>query len=119
MSPRVGTKQLAHFLQLFMSGKFQQFDHGHANLERYNVSQPPLYRLDKVTAPLHLYAASEDLLIAHTDVAHLRTLLPNVKSVEVLEDWNHMDVMLGRDSRELLYTKIVKAMNDRVDNKVR
>lgn len=118
MSPRVGTKQLAHFLQLFMSGKFQQFDHGPANLNCYNMPQPPLYRLDKVTAPLHLYAASEDLLIAHTDVAHLRTLLPNVVNFEVLEDFNHMDVMLARDARELLFTKIVKAMNERVDNKV-
>lgn len=119
MSPKVATKQLAHFLQLHMSGKFQQYDHGQTNLIRYNTSNPPLYRLDKVTAPLHLYAASEDLLISHTDVDHLRTLLPNVKSFEVLEDWNHMDVMLGRDSRELLYAKIIKAMNLTVDNKVR
>lgn len=119
MSPQVATKQLAHFLQLHMSGKFQQYDHGHANFMRYKMLTPPLYRLDEVTAPMHLYAASEDFLISHTDVDHLRSLLPNVKSFEVLKDWNHMDVMLGRDSRELLYTKIVKKMNDQVDNKVR
>lgn len=103
--------QLIHFLQLHVSGKFQQYDHGADNLLRYNSPHPPEYDLSHVSAPIHLYAATEDLLISQKDVEHLKTLLPNVESYELMHDWNHMDVMIGRNSRKILYKKILKAMN--------
>lgn len=111
MSPTVSMMQLIHFLQLHVSGRFREYDHGERNLVYYDSPHPPDYELSKVTAPIHLYGASEDLLISQKDVEHLKTMLPNVKSCEILEDWNHMDVMLGRNSRAKLYQNILKSMN--------
>jgi len=95
-----------------MSGKFQQFDFGHnENLRIYNSSSPPEYNLQSVTSPIHLYSASEDLLVDPQDVKKLRTLLPNVKCCENIKDWNHMDVLLGKSARNVLYGKIVDSLN--------
>lgn len=111
MSPAVSMMQLTHFLQLHLSGKFCQFDHGNLNQLYYNSNHPPDYELHKVTAPMHLYCASEDILTSPKDAQHLMTKLSNVKNFEVYEDWNHMDVMLGRSSREKLYKTILNSMN--------
>lgn len=60
----IGTKQVSHYLQLMHSGKFRQYDHKREENKRfYNGSgTPPDYDLHKVTAPLYLYAAGQDLL---------------------------------------------------------
>lgn len=120
MSPAVSMRQLLHFLQLHLSGKFRQYDHGPNNFLHYKSENPPDYELGNVTAPVYLYATSEDSLTSHKDIAYLSTLLPNVVDFQILDDWNHMDVMLGKNSRTLLYANILTAMNARgpVDNKV-
>lgn len=112
MSPAVSMMQLTHFLQLHVSGKFQQFDHGERNYVYYDSPYPPEYQLHNVTAPIHLYSASEDLLIPPKDVEHLKTLLPNVQNHEIIHNFNHMDVMIGRNSRKVLYKNILKSMNE-------
>lgn len=117
MSPTVSTMQLLHFLQLHTSGKFRQYDHGEQNLVHYDSPHPPDYPLQNVSAPIHLYGASEDLLISHKDVEHLKTILPNVKSCEIIQDWNHMDVMIGKNSRTILYKNILNSMNAVHENK--
>lgn len=111
MSPIVSVKQLLHFLQLHKSGRFQMFDYESDNLKRYFRQTPPEYKLMNVTAPVFLYSASEDSLISPKDVERLKILLPNAKCHESVDDWNHMDVMLGRDSRSILYKKILESMN--------
>lgn len=103
--------QLTHFLQLHLSGRFCQFDHEELNEVHYNSPHAPDYELRKVTAPIHLYCASEDILTSPKDGEHLKTQLPNVKSFDVIHDWNHMDVMLGRSSRRILYKTILSSMN--------
>lgn len=102
--------QLIHFLQLHLSGKFQQFDHKDKNFLHYKSPNPPEYELNKVTAAMNLYSASQDLLITPKDVEHLKTKLPNVQNYEMIYDWNHMDVMLGRNSRKVLYKNILRSM---------
>ena len=63
LSPRVGVKQILHFAQIIMSGKFQQFDYGiEGNLLVYNNTNPPEYDLAKVIAPIYLYAGEEDVI---------------------------------------------------------
>jgi hypothetical protein len=110
MSPAVSTKQLVHFLQLHLSGKFQQFDHGDQNLKFYGAPHPPEYNLQNVICPVYLYSGSEDLLIRPEDVEQLKTELQNTIKHETLQGWNHMDVMLGRSSREALYKNILDSI---------
>lgn len=111
ITPYWSATHLRHFLQLHMSGKFQQFDNGHdENLKIYNSASPPEYNLQSVTSPVHLYSAAEDLLVDPRDVEKLKTLLPNVKYCEKIEDWNHMDVLLGKNARKVLYRKILDSL---------
>ncbi|CRK94337.1 CLUMA_CG007852, isoform A [Clunio marinus] len=110
MSPTVSAMQLMHFLQLHISGKFQQYDYGERNWDFYKSQKPPEYQLSKVTTPVYLYSASEDALIVPSDVEHLKTILPNVKNHEVINDWNHLDVVLGKNSRKSLYKNILRSM---------
>lgn len=76
----------------------------------YDSPYPPEYSLCDVTAQIHLHSASEDLLVRPSDVELLKKTLPNAQH-EILEDWNHMDVMYGRNSRTILYKNILKTMN--------
>lgn len=63
-SPRISSMQMEHYIQLAKSNKFEQFDYGKAdNLRHYNSSTPPGYDIRKVTAPIYLYHAEEDLLV--------------------------------------------------------
>lgn len=54
---------MEHYIQLTKSGKFQQYDYGEENVKHYNSSTPPEYDIRKVTAPIHLYHATADLLV--------------------------------------------------------
>lgn len=111
MSPTVSMMQLVHFLQLHLSGRFHQFDFKENNLHHYNSHDPPEYQLQNVTAPMYLYCGSEDTLTAPKDVESLASRLPNVKKYESVYDWNHMDVMLGKNSRKVLYKNILRSMS--------
>lgn len=63
LSPRVGLKQLLHFAQIIMSGKFQQFDHGkEKNVILYNTTIPPKYDLAKVVAPIYMFVGGQDVI---------------------------------------------------------
>lgn len=55
-------KQIQHYLQLQLSGKFRRFDYGEDNLRIYNTSNPPDYQLSNVKVPLYIYLADEDYL---------------------------------------------------------
>jgi pimeloyl-ACP methyl ester carboxylesterase len=110
MSPSVSTRQLIHFLQLHMSGNFQQYDYDDENLKFYGKTHPPAYDLKNVTCPTYLYSASEDLLISPEDVEELKHALPNTVTHEICQGWNHLDVMLGRNSRKSLYKNILNSI---------
>jgi len=57
------TKTLVHLAQEYNSGKFRQFDYGHAkNLQIYNTSEPPDYNLANITTPIALFYAENDWL---------------------------------------------------------
>lgn len=110
MSPSASMMQLVHFFQLHLSGKFCQFDFKENNLRHYNMLDPPEYKLQNVTAPMYLYCGTEDSLTAPKGVEKLALKLPNIKRYESVFDWNHMDVLLGRNSRKVLYKNILKSM---------
>jgi hypothetical protein len=103
-------KQLIHFLQLHLSGKFHQFDHGEQNQEIYNSSHAPDYDLRNVIVPSFLYSTAEDILVSHKDVEYLKNSLPNAENHEIIPNFNHCDVTIGRNARKVLYENILKMM---------
>ena len=48
------------------------------NMARWNSSQPPLYSYDKITSPVALFWADNDILVVPQDVQTLAKQLPNL-----------------------------------------
>lgn len=60
----ISTKQINHFIQLYQSRKFQQYNYKFRNAMIYNQTSPPEYNLDNVKAPMHIYVAKNDMLVS-------------------------------------------------------
>lgn len=56
--------QLTHYVQSYLSQKFCSYDYRWNNLDLYNTTTPTEYDVRKIVTPVHLYHASEDLLVA-------------------------------------------------------
>ncbi|KAL7041833.1 hypothetical protein ACKWTF_000916 [Chironomus riparius] len=110
MSPKVSKKQLMHYLQLYQTGKFQRFDHKDQNQTIYGSSTPPEYILSNVTAPTYLYHAEQDILTDKSGIDRFSQELPHQQAYRVIPDFNHIDLMLGKDARELLYKDMLQFM---------
>lgn len=63
MSPIVSMKQLNHFMQLYKSGEFHQYDYEGQNHYHYGTLTPPKYSLENVISPVYLYHAEQDMLV--------------------------------------------------------
>lgn len=107
----VSIKQMNHYLQLYSSGKFQQYDYKERNVKIYNSTHPPSYNLSRVEIPIYLYSGGCDLMVAERDVERLKESLANVPKYQVVRNYNHCDFNYGKNSRSLLYEDIVKAIN--------
>ncbi|XP_043528456.1 lipase 3-like, partial [Frieseomelitta varia] len=73
-------KQLAHFVQLYQSGKFRKFDYGRAgNIEMYDKTNSPDYNLRIIRLPVYLHYATSDIIADVQDVLELYEMLPNAQ----------------------------------------
>ncbi|XP_055848132.1 uncharacterized protein LOC129913464 [Episyrphus balteatus] len=74
------TGQFKHYMQLYNSAKFCQFDHGPIkNLAKYRSLTPPDYPIEKVRAPMYMYYSDNDILAAIEDVEKLISKLSTVR----------------------------------------
>jgi len=105
------SRQLEHFLQLYTSGEFRQYDFERRNMKIYGSPVPPAYNLSSVTAPIYLYSGGCDLMVSERDVEHLREILPNVRKYKSFKNYNHCDFNYGKNSRGLYQNDILKDMN--------
>lgn len=50
-----------HYVQIYHSGVFQNYDYGRGkNLERYGSTRPPAYNLSEVRVPVALFVGKND-----------------------------------------------------------
>lgn len=107
---------MLHIAQLISNGgKFRQFDYGHdGNLEKYGSWEPPAYNLTASTAPVVIYYGLNDLLVHPRDVQELSRMLPHVIATIPIADrkFNHVDFLLAKNVREVLYEKIVQTLEE-------
>jgi hypothetical protein len=106
-------KNLAHFSQMVISGKYQMYDFGSAteNMKHYNQTTAPLYNLAEVDVPVALYWADNDWLADPLDVQYLRSNLPNIVDDYCVEDWDHLDFTWGINGRPAMYDRMITLMN--------
>jgi lysosomal acid lipase/cholesteryl ester hydrolase len=61
----VSSRQFLHYLQLVDSNKFREYDYGRAgNLVHYNRIEAPEYDLKRVTVPVFIYCAQQDIVVS-------------------------------------------------------
>ncbi|XP_016997143.2 lipase 3 [Drosophila takahashii] len=108
------SNQGIHYLQLYKSGEFRQYDWGtKKNMELYGQELPPDYDLSLITAPTHLYSSNNDALCAPKDVDKLVENFVNLKEdyrVPV-QSFNHLDFIIARNMKELVNDPIIERIN--------
>uniref|UniRef100_A0A1I8NU42 Lipase n=1 Tax=Stomoxys calcitrans TaxID=35570 RepID=A0A1I8NU42_STOCA len=115
--------QLMHFVQMYTSQQFRQYDVGpEGNLKRYNQSTPPEYDLSNVNPrfPIHLFYSDYDELSSKTDAENLSQVLGN-KSVSHfidLEQFAHMDFVWASNIKQVINQPVIEIINE-VENFLR
>ncbi|XP_025831371.1 uncharacterized protein LOC108737783 [Agrilus planipennis] len=109
------TKTLAHYAQEINSGgNFQEFDYGsRLNSIIYGQPTPLKYNLSKVEVPTYLMYGDNDWLASPIDVKRLGQDLKLNKAVYrvPLETFNHVDFLFAKDVKELVYSTVLKFLN--------
>lgn len=110
-------KQLEHFQQLLVSGRFHQYDYGFwNNQKRYGVDNPPPYSLWRLTAPVTLHFGEVDGVVHPKDVRNLATQLNKSSSVRMIQydGFDHRDFMARPDAAREVYPRITSAIMQRL-----
>ncbi|XP_018367537.1 PREDICTED: lipase 3-like isoform X2 [Trachymyrmex cornetzi] len=102
---------LEHYYQNAQMNDFRSYDYGTAeNYKRYKQKTPPRYDLEKITAPMILFYAANDMVAAKQNVFELNKRLPNVFLIEKVphELFNHADYLWAINGKTLLYDRILE-----------
>lgn len=110
-------KTTVHFAQLITSQRFQQFDYGSNNQRVYGSDLPPEYDLSKVTLPITLFWAKNDLLSSETAVNKLKAKLPASTESYLIPyaEFNHLDYLWAIDAPTLLNDKVIEKLDKTSD----
>lgn len=117
MPSGTSVKNIAHYGQEVLSGRFAKFDHGLlTNQVKYNQREPPDYKLSNIRSKsIVLFVADNDWLASPPDVARLRADLGTkpyavYNITEEFPKWNHIDFLYGKHAGELVNTKILRVL---------
>uniref|UniRef100_A0A905QWQ5 AB hydrolase-1 domain-containing protein n=2 Tax=Rhodnius prolixus TaxID=13249 RepID=A0A905QWQ5_RHOPR len=102
-------KTLYHCAQVMYSNSLKYYDYEpEENLKRYGQTEPPDYDLSRVTAPVSLHYSLQDWFVNAENVDKLAERLPHLigKFVVPSQSFNHIDFMVGKHARELVYDEI-------------
>ncbi|KAH8300498.1 hypothetical protein KR018_009208, partial [Drosophila ironensis] len=108
------SNQGIHFLQLWESHKFRQYDWGtKKNQELYGQDTPPDYDLSLITAPTHSYSSNNDALCGPQDVDTLVSKFTHlVEDYRVpVQSFNHLDFIIAKNMKELVNDPIIERIN--------
>ncbi|XP_077292155.1 lipase 3-like [Arctopsyche grandis] len=110
------SRQLAHYAQLYNSGKFRNYDYGSIllNLYMYGSSSPTDYNLTQITAPVAIFFSDNDGMVGLEDVDRLHAELGNpIKKYRLsMTEFSHIDYIWAVDATSILYEHIVKNLKE-------
>ncbi|XP_011310501.1 lipase 1 [Fopius arisanus] len=104
------TKTVNHYLQIFESKQFQEYDHGPTkNLQLYYSVLPPAYDLTKITLPIFFFYGLNDVAAPPEDVTAFYALLPNGKGISAVNytQFSHLDFLWAKDAKPLVYDQTI------------
>ena len=70
----------------------------------------PLYNVQDMTTPTVLFVGANDVLGDPADAAALKPQISNLIHYEVIPGWNHLDFLYGIDAAQIVYPKILNAI---------
>lgn len=106
-------KNMVHFGQMILSGKCQKYDYGFfGNWERYNQFEPTVFDVKQMKTPTVMFSGSNDKLADPKDVMTLKRQITNLLYFREIPGWNHADFLFGIDAPRVMYSRMLKIMND-------
>jgi len=104
-------RNLIHYAQVVDQPTITKFDHGKKrNLILYNSVEPPAFDFSKVALPVHMFVGTEDWLATPEDTVDKVKVLPRSR-VTVLENFDHLDFIWGRNAVDQLHPKIYSVLD--------
>ncbi|KAH8350660.1 hypothetical protein KR067_011801 [Drosophila pandora] len=108
------SNQGIHFLQLWASHEFRQYDWGtKKNQEIYGQELPPDYDLSLITAPTHSYSSNNDALCGPKDVDTLVSKFTHLTEDHrvPVQSFNHLDFIIAKNMKELVNDLVIERIN--------
>ncbi|EDV40089.1 uncharacterized protein Dana_GF10345 [Drosophila ananassae] len=108
------SNQGIHFLQLWASHEFRQYDWGtKKNQEIYGQELPPDYDLSLITAPTHSYSSNNDALCGPKDVDTLVSKFTHLTEDHrvPVQTFNHLDFIIAKNMKELVNDLVIERIN--------
>jgi len=108
------SNQGIHYLQLWASHAFRQYDWGaKRNMELYGQELPPDYDLSLITAKTHSYSSQNDALCGPQDVDTLVSEFTNLEEDHRVpwESFNHLDFIVANNMKELVNDLVIERIN--------
>ncbi|KAH8369891.1 hypothetical protein KR093_001384 [Drosophila rubida] len=108
------SNQGIHYLQLWESHEFRQYDWGtKKNRELYGQDLPPDYDLSKITAITHSYSSENDALCGPDDVDTLVSKFVNLAEDHRVpwKSFNHLDFIVANNMKELVNDLVIERIN--------
>lgn len=108
-------KQSIHYLQLVQSEKFRYYDYGETgNMERYNNTTPPSYRLENISTTIVLFHGKNDMLSSPKDIAKLSSRCPSIIDVKIVDsaEFQHQDFVWAKNAPEVVYDSILELIHE-------
>lgn len=105
-------KDIAHFAQMYKSGKFQMYDYGwrYKNRNHYGQNKPIQYDVSAIKVPIAIFSAGKDWLAAPKDT---NLLIPKLRSIVYrtsIKEWDHLDFIWGMDATKVIYNDIERLL---------
>lgn len=110
-------KELEHYQQLILSGRFRQYDYGQReNMQRYGTHEPPDYPLWRITRPVVLHYGGRDATVHPRDVEKLSTQFPRTSDVQLIEydQLIHNDFLVRSEATSAVYPMVVESVMKRL-----
>ncbi|XP_006268239.1 lysosomal acid lipase/cholesteryl ester hydrolase [Alligator mississippiensis] len=105
-------QNILHWRQVLLAKQFQAYDYGskEKNMEKYNQTTPPAYKIEKLKMPIAVWNGGHDLIADPKDTAMLLPQFTNLVFHEHVLEWDHLDFIWGLDATKRMYAKIMDLM---------
>uniref|UniRef100_A0A336MM78 Lipase n=1 Tax=Culicoides sonorensis TaxID=179676 RepID=A0A336MM78_CULSO len=109
------TQQILQYFQMINSGKFWPLDFKNEkkNIYKYGVPTPTDYDLSQVKVPITVFYGTADGLVSPKDAEILKEKVSTIKNEFMLEKWNHLDMVLGKNVRTAIHDRIIEDLNSK------